>query len=158
MTELLNGVTVLVAPGGFPARTPYVLVEDPGYVRLTRPLLAAVGADRFLRYVPPTVGSGDVDPAAAVVVASDDWPGVLAQLRRRFPPSRLVVLLNPGHYPWGYLEVARAAPDRLAELLDPSVSVGLKARWLRDYLIRYAFTGFDGLDPVWYPECYFTPY
>lgn len=155
----LDGVRFVVAPGQFPPRLPFVLVRDDRLIPETLPLLQAFAPTApFRGYVSPAVQPQDIDPSAALVISSPDWAFLVTSLRQRFPPNRLVVLLSPSDYPWGYLTVARSAPDHLAELADPGVPAGMKARWLEQYLVRHAYATFEADQPKWYPDCYFTPY
>ena len=128
----LDGVRFIVAPAQYPPRLPFALVRDARLIPETLPLLQAFApAAPFHGYVEPSVQPQNTDPSAVLVISSPDWAFLIADLRQRFPANRLAVLLNPCDYPWGYLTVARSAPDHLAELADPAVPVGMKARWLQ---------------------------
>ncbi|MBN9520385.1 FkbM family methyltransferase [bacterium] len=157
----LTGVAFVIAPGGFPRDVSYVLVRDAAFLADTLTFLQALAPTAAYRgAVPPDVRPGQVCPNDLVVVSSDHWYDVVAQLRAAgFAAGRLCVLLNTFNDGLGYLDVGRVCPDRIAELADPAVPVADKIRWFRPHLLRYgAADRFEGARPVWNPACYFTPY
>ena len=157
----LSAVNFVIAPARFPKHQPYVLVRDDAYVPDTPAFLRAFAPRApFHGFVPPSVRVDEVYPLDAVVVSSDRWYAAVARLLENgFPPGRVHVLLNTYNDAAGYLEVGRTCPDHMAELADPAVPVGRKAVLMRPHLLRYgAANRFDGDDPVWAPEHYFTAF
>lgn len=157
----LSRVNFLIAPGHFPRKQPYVLVEDAGFLPDTLAFIRAFAPDApYHGTVRPDVPLRDVPMGADLVVSSDHWyDAVAGLLGRGVPAGRITVLLNTFNDGLGYLEVGRECPEHMAELADPAVPVARKVKLMRAHLLRYATAKrFEGDTPVWDPEHYFTPY
>ncbi|MFO0964476.1 MAG: FkbM family methyltransferase [Gemmataceae bacterium] len=152
----MDAIRFILTPGLFPQELDYHLVTDREFVPETLHFLRAFAPrTRFLGSASPWAGRGAGE--GALVVSSRSWePVVTRLLQQGIEPQRIVVLLNPDDYCWGWLALGRACLSHLRELADPSVPLPRKTKWLRDYLRQVGLVSFEGSRPSWFPNCYFN--